>query len=267
MTFDERNEYNLWSVEHFKDEYEQMMERVHFTLSAGKTDCKVFIGTVPAVTIAPLARGVGNSEPKPDPFGVLPTALYFDRYTYFLFDLDYARRSGKSLTLEEAYEIDSTIAGYNAIIKGAAEMYNKKPRRGRKVEYFIVDISNQLLRLAFKRNNGNPPYQLPSELVNLNERLGRTVNTVYYTIDRKARMSAGGIFSLDGVHPAAIGHGLIAQEFLAVMRRAGLNPVGNLDWNSIAASDSLYSNPITLMPELYDNTRFAELLLDLMRVP
>ena len=267
MTFDERNEFNLWSPDHFKDEYGEMMERVHAILSSGKTDCKVFIGTVPAVTIAPLARGVGNSQAKPDPFGVLPTALYFDRYTYFLFDLDYARRSGNSLTLEQAYTIDSTIAQYNAMIKNAVKTYSQKPKTGRQVEYFIVDIADQLLRLAFKRNNGNPPYKLPSELVSLNEKLGRTVNTVYYTVDRKARMSAGGIFSLDGVHPTAIGHGLMAQEFLTVMQRQGVKPVRDLDWSSIVASDSLYSNPITLMPELYDNTRFAELLLDLMRLP
>jgi hypothetical protein len=259
----------LWTAEHFRDEYEEMMGRVHAILSVGKTDCKVFVGTVPAVTIAPLARGVGNSQPKTDPFGVLPSATYFDRYTYFLFDHDYARRSGNSLTLDEAYEIDTTIAEYNAIIRKTVDTYNRKPkaRKARKVEYFIVDISDQLLRLAFKRNNGDPPYQLPPELVRLNERLKRTVNTVYYTVDRAARMSAGGVFSLDGVHPTAIGHGLIAQEFLQVMERAGVAPSRGLDWNAIVASDSLYTNPIALMPELYDNSRLAELLLDLMRLP
>jgi hypothetical protein len=267
MSFDERNDCNLWSAEHFKDEYEELMQRVHAILSAGKTDCKVFVGTVPAVTIAPLARGVGNSQPKPDPFGVLEQALYFDRYTYFLFDHDYARRSGNSITLDEAYMIDRIIAEYNKTIRQMVDTYNQKPKTGRKVEYFIVDISDQLLRLAFKRNNGNPPYQLPPELVRWNQSLGRTVNTVYYTVDRRAQMSAGGVFSLDGVHPTAIGHGLIAQEFLNAMQQAGLQPARGLDWNSIVASDSLYLNPIALMPELYDNTRLAELLLDLMRLP
>jgi len=93
------------------------------------------------------------------------------------------------------------------------------------------------------------------------------VNTVYYTVDRKANMTAGGVFSLDGVHPTAIGHGLIAHEFIQVFRKAGVDVPRELDWNAIAASDSLYSNPISLMPELYDNTRLAEMLLDLMRLP
>lgn len=269
MTLDERNQYNLWSEEHFAAEYEALMEKVHGILSRGRTDCRVFVATVPAVTIAPLARGVGNSRKVEDPFGVLDSATYFDRYTYFLFDHDYARRSGNALTFDEAIEIDTTIAGYNRIIGRLVAAYNRKakPKKGAKVEYVLVDICDQLLRLAYKRNNGHPPYRLPPELAALNETLGRTVNTVYYTVDRKAKMSAGGVFSLDGVHPTAIGHGLIAREFLEAFRKAKVPTVRDLDWNGIAASDSLYSNPISLMPELYDNTRLAEMLLDLMRLP
>jgi hypothetical protein len=80
-------------------------------------------------------------------------------------------------------------------------------------------------------------------------------------------MTSGGVFSLDGVHPTAIGHGLIAHEFLQEMRGAQVNVVRDLDWSAIVASDSLYTNPIALMPELYDNTRLAEMILDLLRLP
>ena len=80
-------------------------------------------------------------------------------------------------------------------------------------------------------------------MIELNDRLGRTVNTVYYTVDRQSRMSAGGVFSLDGVHPTAIGHGLIAREFLDAFGKAGVPTVRGLDWNGIVASDSLYSHP------------------------
>ncbi|MET0428308.1 MAG: hypothetical protein ABW026_07390, partial [Microvirga sp.] len=269
MSLDERNAFNLWTEAHFQAEYEALMERVHEILVRGRTDTRVFVATVPAVTIAPLARGVGNSRETNDPFGVLPKATYFDRYTYFLFDLDYARRSGNSITFDEAFHIDSTIAAYNRTIAGLVASYNRKPkpRRGRKVEYVLVDISDQLLRLAFKRNKEKPPYVLPPELAALNETLGRTVNTVYYTVDRKSVMSAGGVFSLDGVHPSAIGHGLIAREFLEAFRRAGVPVTREIDWNAVAASDTLYARPIALMPELYDNTRLAEMLLDLMRLP
>jgi len=269
LSLDDRNGFNLWTADHFEAEYEVLMDKVHDILRRGKTDCKVFIGTVPAITIAPLAKGVGSSRGAKDPFGVMDEAMYYDRYTYFLFDHDYARRSGNSLTFDEAHGIDTTIAQYNETIKRLVASYNKKsgPQEGPKVEYHIVDICDQLLRLALKRNNGKPTYKMPKELIDLNEHHDRTVDTVYYTVDRKGNMSNGGVFSLDGVHPTAIGHGLIAHEFIQAFRKAGVKVPRDLDWNAIVASDSLYSNPISLMPELYDNTRLAEMLLDLMRLP
>ena len=113
---------------------------------------------------------------------------------------------------QSASELDSTIAEYNKTIKRIVTAYNRKSRdtEGPKVEYFLVDICDQLLRLAFKRNHGKPTYELPQEIIDLNMRLGRTVDTVSYTVDRTGRMSGGGVFSLDGVHPTAFGHGLIA---------------------------------------------------------
>ena len=204
----------------------------------------------------------------PDPFGVLPQAKYYERYTYFLFDLDYARRTGNSLTFAETLEIDKTIGEYNTTIRQLVASYNKKKAGpGQYVKYVLVDIADQLLQLAFKRNNERPPYQLPSGLDSHITATGRPVNTVYYEVDRQGRMKSGGVFSLDGVHPSAIGHGLIAHEFLLAMKAAGVNVIRGLDWETIVASDSLYSNPISLMPELYDNTRIAEMILDLLRLP
>ena len=270
MTFDERNTFNLWSPEDFKAEFNQLMEKVHEILVAGKCPCNVFVGTVPPVTIAPLARGVGQEQVvTPDPFGVLPQAKYYERYTYFLFDLEYARRTQNSLSFNEAFEIDTAIAQYNDTIRQAVSSYNtkRKPRGGQTINYVLVDIAKQLLQLAFKRNDGKPLYVLPPALQGYVDTTGRPVNTVYYNVDRLGRMLSGGIFSLDGVHPTAIGHGLIAHEFLQEMRNAKVKVVRDLDWNTIVASDSLYTNPITLMPELYDNTRLAEMILDLLRLP
>lgn len=271
MTYVERDAFNLWTVAHFTDEFEELMKRVDAILAKRDRGPKtnVFIGTVPPVTIAPLARGVGTSEViAPDPFGVLPGgATYFERYTYFLFDIDYARRTANSLTLAEALEIDRTIAGYNGAIKAIVARYNARP--GAAANYVIVDVANQLLRLAFKRNAGKPTYPIPPDLQAYIAQRQRPVNTVYYGVDRKGVMSAGGVFSLDGVHPTAIGHGLIAQEFLNAMAAAGVAgaAAARLDWDAIVASDSLWTDPMAIIPELYDNTRLAELLLDLLRLP
>ncbi len=266
MSVEERNGYNLWTPAHFEGEYRELMEQVHDILSNGACDCRVFIGTVPPVTVAPLARGVGTENSMDDPFKVLPKAIYYDRYTYFLFDLEYARRSTNSLTLAQVYEIDRTIAAYNDSIKALVQEYSSKTPGARKVDYAVVDIADQLLRLAFKRNNGKPTYQLPEELLK-NAEGRRTVNTVYYHVDRDGIMKSGGVFSLDGVHPTAIGHGLIAKEFLIQMQDGGVAIPRAMDWNAVIASDSLYTNLIPLMPELYDNTRLAEILLRLFRLP
>jgi hypothetical protein len=71
--------------------------------------------------------------------------------------------------------------------------------------------------------------------------------------------------SLDGVHPSAIGHGLLAYEFLKVMRDAGVVDDVQLDWDAIFKSDRLYSEPIIIMQEIYQHTWLAEHLLSLIR--
>lgn len=69
---------------------------------------------------------------------------------------------------------------------------------------------------------------------------------------------------MDGVHPSAIGHGLLAHEFLKVMGEAGVDHT-QLDWRTIFESDRLYSKPITIMQEIYEHTWLAEKVLSLLR--
>jgi hypothetical protein len=80
-----REEFNLWSPEHFADDYRTLLGMVDeiMTKNPHKKDWRVFLGTVPAVTVAPLAKGVGETLPKSDPFGVLqgPDPLYFKYLT------------------------------------------------------------------------------------------------------------------------------------------------------------------------------------------
>jgi hypothetical protein len=93
------------------------------------------------------------------------------------------------------------------------------------------------------------------------------VDTKYYHADSDGRLKQGGIFSLDGVHPTAIGHGLIAWEFLKVMKSAGA--VGTADfsdaeWDVIFNNDLLYSTPIPMMQELYQHNALARHVLNLI---
>lgn len=261
LTVEDRDDFNLWTPEHFEAEYKVLLDKVLDALKRNKAaNWQAFVGTVPAVSIAPLAKGVGSWEGRKDPFGVLPgkTAQYAEMYTYVLFDEGFARRTGRRLTRDEVYAIDETIAAYNVSIRKLVKAANKALGGTR---LHIVDINDALLRAAFKRNGGKPTYPFPAPLVHGGAPL---VNTVYYHVDRKGKRLNGGLFSLDGVHPSAIGHGLLALEFLKVMQAAGVpgaNPA-NLDWTAIMASDTLFSHPIRLMPELYDNTRLAEWLVE-----
>jgi len=258
----ERDSYNLWHPDDFKAEYEELLNQVSTLMGQNKhQDWRVFIGNVPAVSIAPLCKGIGAEKECEDPFGVLGNkARYFENYTYVIFGSDFARRTGLGLTRDQVLKIDGYISEYNKIIANLIQAANGRLGKER---YFLVDISSCLLKLAYRRNNGQPTYPLPPELA----RARYKPNTMYYHADRNGQMQQGGFVSLDGVHPSAIGQGVLALEFLKVMEAAGAPgaKASALDWNAIIASDTLYTNPIALMGELYDNSRLAEFLVDVMR--
>jgi hypothetical protein len=240
--------WNLWHPDDFKAEYQELIRRLKLALArnrAGK--CKVFIGTVPLVTIAPLAKGVGETT-------TVNGDVYFKYYTYFPFDEDFARKTSVQLNLSDALHIDECIRSFNKTIKDATKD---------EADFQVVDICDALKRMAWKRNNGNPTYQFPSYF----DYVYPKVDTKYYHADADGRLRQGGIFSLDGVHPTAIGHGLIAWEFLKVMSKAnvlGADPDG-VPWAEIFRRDSLYSSPIRLMREIYQHQSLAEHVVRLVK--
>jgi hypothetical protein len=67
---------------------------------------------------------------------------------------------------------------------------------------------------------------------------------------------------LDGVHPTAIGQGIVAHEFRKVMKEAGVDVGNDLHWPDIFASDALYTKPISVMHELYNKDWLAKFLLE-----
>ena len=114
--------------------------------------------------------------------------------------------------------------------------------------------------MAIKRNNFNPTYKFPEFF----EYIHPKVDTRYYGTTRNGEIKAGGIFSLDGVHPTAIGQGLLAYEFLKVMKAAGSftgDPEKAINWSKIFEKDLLYQKPIGLLGEIYDNINFKKWLI------
>jgi lysophospholipase L1-like esterase len=265
-----REQWNLWHPSDFAIEYRELLDRVDEIMQDNRfSDWNVFIGTVPLVTIAPLTRGVGPTtaiEVKSDyevdestkEYKNLPS-VYYKYYTHFFRDEAAVLATDRAyLTLADALHIDDCIREYNRTIK---ELIVEKNQALPSPRYHVVDMSKALQQIAFKRNAGQVQYQFPEFFDFQYPR----VNTVYYHADKQRRLRQGGIFSLDGVHPSAIGQGLIAHEFLKVMKQVGIvHEEVDLNWKQIFASDTLYNSPIPVMGELYENKKLAEFVIDVI---
>ena len=91
MPYEQRDArgFTLWHPDDFLAEYDELLRRVERSLAANKArDWRVFVKvTVPLVTIAPLAKGVGETydiEVPSDADPSVPELLtYFKYYTYF----------------------------------------------------------------------------------------------------------------------------------------------------------------------------------------
>lgn len=251
----QRLDFNLWSPEHFEEDFSELMSRVDDIMKNNeKSDWQVFVGNVPAVTIAPLAKGVGQCVRRADPFKVVRRAIYFKYYTYFMFEEDYAHTTERKLTREQAYSIDTYIASYNEIICKILAMLNGQYKKKR---YHCVNINKAFVEAAYKRNDEEPPYQFPPEL----RQRHPMVDTRFYHATSERQVTQGGIFSLDGIHPSAIGQGLIAYEFLKVINDVRKTNY-TVDWDAVYRSDDLYMKPLQIMPWLRKQDELANLFLE-----
>jgi hypothetical protein len=269
LTHEERDAagWNLWHPDDFKAEYAELLNRVDAAMrqDENQNTCpnwKVFIGTVPPVTIAPLAKGVGPTyriTHKNSTTGEDETSVYYKYYVYFLFEEDLVHRNdGLYLELKDALHIDDCIREYNSTIRALVEAKNAHHQEKR---YHIVDIFQMFQDIALKRNAGEVKYDFPEYF----DFVYPKVDTRYYHADADGRLRQGGLSSLDGVHPSAIGHGLLAHEFLKVMSKESIVDNSKLNWEAIFESDRLYSEPVIIMQELYEHTWLAEKLLSLIR--
>jgi hypothetical protein len=263
-------ECNLWQPQHFAAAYAELARQLD-AISAER----VFLTTVPHVTIAPVTRGV---SPRRAPGQELEGG-YFEYYTRFwIWDRNFDPRRNQHLTHAQAREIDADIDAYNATIREEAA------RRG----WHVIDLCSVLDRLAFRRNEGHPTYPLPAGLVAALRDDPRTrfrvrpdgevlLDTRFIRIPAHAPADSapsdewrtafkGGLFGLDGVHPTTTGYGIIAHEVLSAFQAAGVpgaDPLA-LDWPGIVANDSLLRGPPALLVSLEAtlDALFAKLPLD-----
>jgi len=190
---------------------------------------------------------------------------YYRYYTRpWIAEDDFDPDDDPSITHQQARAVDSAIDDYNDHI---AEAVIAGRRGGR--DWYILDLAGLLDRLASRRYRTHPwsrpswwsPYPLPPAVAALRPE----PTSAFFSSGPSGRRTAGGLFSLDGVHPTTIGYGILAQEVIRVMSLAGAvfhdaagrprpAPV-TVDFARLIREDTLISDP----PRSVDST------LDLIR--
>ncbi len=238
--------FTVYRPEHFEQQYRKMAEKVK-KLGAKR----VFVPTLPYVTIPPVCRGV-NSDLSSKGLG------YFDYYTRFwIWDEDFDPDKHPYLTKDEAIQLDLTMDEYNAIIKKVADEYG----------FHVVPMAKNVAGMARRRLGGELVRDYPPGLVEALKKQDTTahlvgddgeikLSTEYIRLNESGKIYKGGIFSLDGLHPTTIGYGLMANVYLKTMAQAGVKFQRPINWEHVVAEDSLISQPPRLLGDLRYVLRF-----------
>lgn len=236
-----RETYNLTSTAVFSNDYEELVAAISEVISE---NTRVFVGTVPSVTIPPITQGIRPVQPD-----MADGDGYFQYYGPFFSTEENFNPRHKHLTRDEIQIIDRRIDDFNKIIRKIVE-----GRREENGGWHVVDIHDLLKRLAVKRNNMSIAPQQPLRDLLRDDHLLLSLNPIPSVLrleTKDARRLGGGLFSLDCIHPTTIGYGLIAEEFLREMQAAGVPNAdpNRLNWEKIIQQDSIIQFP----PVLWDD--------------
>jgi lysophospholipase L1-like esterase len=238
---DLKEQFTVWNPVHFEAELGLVVEQIRNIRAR-----HVILGTVPHVTIAPIARGVGSKVRK--------GSRYFPFYTRPWIPTEYFDVGrDPCITERQARAIDSAIDQYNDAIARAIGAAREEGR-----DWYLFEMAGLLDRLAARRYIEDPQarpkwwhqYELPPEL----KALSPEPDSRFFAAGPEGRKQ-GGLFSLDGVHPTTIGYGILAQELIDLMQQhAGVTfylgdgetersgPV-RVDFERLTSRDTLISNP------------------------
>lgn len=283
-----RRKATLYRAEHLDELLGRLMARIEALPDDGGRVDRVFWGTVPPVTIPPVTHGVGgrmeSAGDLQSPYGPGDHPhwyrRYFKAYTRPWVSSSRFRKSEDAhLTGEQVIRIDQVIARYRESLKRRVREHNQaRSRAGLVEDWFVVDMHWELERVAYRRYLEDPSvppppgwsrYQLP-------EPYQRARLDTRFLQAREGRRVAGGLFSLDGVHPTTAGYSLVAQEFIEVMEEAGVaffqrdgrtprsGPV-EVDFERVMQLDSLFENPPKTLDNLWDRLAEGDQILDLFK--
>lgn len=210
-----KGKYSVWRPEHFRSELAHTVAAVRAIKARHVIWC-----TVPHVTIAPIARGVGGK--------LRPGSRYYPYYTRpWIEDKDFNASQDQHITGPEARAVDYAVDLYNTDIEKAVRTERRgEGPDGQPRDWYLLDTAGLLDRLAARRYINDPnarpswwtQYPLPPAL----KALQPAPDSRFLTSDGEGGRATGGLFSLDGVHPTTIGYGLIAQEMINIMQLAGV---------------------------------------------
>ncbi|BAZ39106.1 hypothetical protein NIES4101_50580 [Calothrix sp. NIES-4101] len=204
------DKYTVWRPSHFKAELDLLVAEVKKIRAR-----HVILSTVPHITIAPLARGVGGKARN--------HSRYFPYYSLpWIKDADFNPDKHPRITENEARAIDSAIDQYNEAI---TEVVRQARLEGK--DWYLFELCGLLDRSASRRYIEDPDarpdwwdevggeYKLPPVLSAISPRL-----TSEFLLSEAQGRTQGGLFSLDGVHPSTISYGVIAEEMIKIMQLA-----------------------------------------------
>ncbi len=242
--------WNLTSEAQFEADFRALVTGVGAALTGSVT--RIFVGTVPHVTIPPITTGVGDFDGK-----------YFDHYArFFVSQENFSPLLHQTLTRAQATLIDTRIDAFNAILESVVAGANASEARRRarhKLAWHVVDTCQVLDELAVKRQGLTD--QPEQALIRYYAKQGIADHPLLalspipsilkLRTDEHGNRTGGGLMSLDGVHPSTIGYGLVAEVFLAEMQKAGVPGADprRVPWADVIANDPVLQRP----PRLWDD--------------
>ncbi len=277
----------IYSAAHYDVLMSKLMDEVERVSNAGARIKRVFWATVPPVSIPPVTHGVGGRLDSAHDLGESPYGSgddprwyrrYFNYYTRpWIPSNKFRPTEDPHLSGQQIVSIDRTIAAYSRILNQKVASHNEQRQNNNKPEdWFVVDLHQTLERLAFRRYFEDPsvppppgwtPYELPGAYQDLNL-------TTQFLAARDGQKIAGGLFSLDGVHPTTVAYGIVAQEFINEMQKRGarfmlgdgstprIGPV-RVDYKRLIKLDSLMKSLPKTLDDLWDKLVDGDQLLDL----
>jgi hypothetical protein len=245
-----KRNHTVYRPDHFRRELHKLARLVD-KIGAQR----IFIPTIPRVTLIPAMRGVQRK-------GHAINQGYYDYYTHFwIWDKDFDPNLHPHLTRKEAIELDLLVEAYNRTIKQTAHKYG----------WVVVPLARFVDGLPGRTPSRRQRTPTPKELQRVlqqydslqglkNEQGDIQLTTHYLQLDEATgSIFRGGIFSLDGMHPTVTAYGLIAELFYQTMQRNGVTFQNKMPWDFIVANDSMLTNPPQLLLQLRHVLRYLSM--------